>query len=290
MWIIAVDAGGTKCKARLYNMQGDVIAQSQTGPANMFTDFEAAIAAILQAVDTLLVNNISAIKAKDCVLSIGAAGANVPIVKQAFSAWQHPFKQAFLYSDLYISCVAANQGQDSVFIVVGTGSSVGILNKQQFSQYGGHGFLLGDEASGAWLAKNVLSWYLRALEQLIDENELDAELALMACLKSLVGNKVSAIIEKYGQAKADVFGALVPSLLAIKQQSPCVQAFLHQGVSYLANVLEQHAQNLPVYIGGGLASVYQPMLQQLLNKPVLLSEQDPTFGAYCVINTSFIPK
>ncbi len=283
-WIIGVDAGGTKCKASLFNAAGDEIASSTTGPANLFSDFQGAIASIMLACEQVLLASGHHIKPEQCALSIGAAGASVGSVQKKMQAWQHPFASMQIHSDLHISCIAANDTQPCVMIIVGTGSSVAIFNNNEVAQFGGHGFLLGDEASGAWLGRKAVQWYLHMLEQLIPNTEKVQNHALERALAKVLGNDIDAIIEMYGKANAATFASLVPTLLACHEQSANVQEWVEQGARYFASIIRHHANDLPIFIDGGLAGLYTPILTKMLTRSAGVPKKSATYGAYLCVN------
>jgi len=280
-WIIAVDAGGSKCSACLYTMEGEILGKIQTGPSNLFTDFQAGMFEINSAAMQLLASPTAealGVDAASCIVSIGAAGASIASVQEAFSHWQHPFQNALLESDLAIACYAANQGKACAFVVLGTGSSIAVYQDGMLNQYGGHGFLLGDQASGAWLGQKAMRWYMRALESCDDVHI--TEKSLMQALSAKVGNNVDVIITKWGSAKASEFATLAPILIALKQQSTKVSEWLQQGEEYIVDILQQRAPHLPIFIGGGLAFVYKEAIQARLQKPIVTPQQNAEYGAY----------
>lgn len=279
MWIIAIDGGGTKCKASLYDPKGQAIATCQTGPANFFADFEFALASINQACEQLLVaaNNQKtlSLKASDCFLSMGCAGASIPATKSKVSQWQHPYAGVALTTDIHISCLAANRGKDCALAITGTGSSIAIYQNNTMKQFGGHGFLLGDIASGAWLGKNAVSWFLQTLEKPSDD------LSLLTALTQSLGTDANNIVQDYGQAKAAKFASLAPVLLLEKSNSPNVKRWLKEGLDYLTTILQEHAAaDTDIFIDGGIAHIYQQALSERLMRPVARPKLDAVAGAY----------
>lgn len=293
-WIIGIDGGGTKCKASLYNLAGNKMGESIAGPANVFADFEQAIESIvMSSKDVLEAYNVShqqKIMLNDCILSAGCAGAGIEAAYKRFMSWEHPFKNIHLSTDIHFSCIAANLNQACALIVVGTGSCIAFYDKQQTNksvinsdntaplevkQIGGHGFLLGDNASGAWLGKKALAWFLQAIEGKVNDS------ALFEALQAKLGSDVSALIEQYGRANGSAFGQLVPVLVMVKEESDNVQAWVQEGADYLAGVIEEHInEDQPIFIDGGMASLYQPILSELLASEIFAPKQEPTHGAY----------
>lgn len=279
MWIIGIDGGGTKCKASLFDPRGRVKAISETGPANLFVDFDLALVSINEACKQVLETANTALslslKPSDCFLSLGCAGATIPSARQSIAKWQHPYAELAFTSDIHISCLAANNENDCALIITGTGSSIAIYQDDLIKQFGGHGFLLGDIASGAWLGKTAVSWFLQTLET--PNRDLD----LHAALAKSLGTDVNDIIQAYGQAKPAKFAELVPNLLFAQANSINVQAWLHQGLDYLAAILEQHSEpETDIFIDGGIAHLYRQALSERLQRAILRPNLDAVAGAY----------
>lgn len=288
MWIISIDGGGTKCEAGLFTVQGELVASAKTGPANLYANFAGAIQSIEQCCDTLLrnyqVQHKRVILKRDCFLSVGCAGGGVDSIKRQFKQWQHDFGGAALNTDVYAACLAANEGQSCALFVIGTGSCLAIFDSEacrddnigaSVKHIGGHGFLLGDNASGAWLGKKAVSWYLQALETPNDENQL------FSLLASELGSDTSQIIERYGHAPARDFGALAPSILSLQNTSGMVDVWLDEGAHYAANLLSRHRpSSIPIFLTGGLANVYKPLIGDLLQETIYLPSQNAVYGGF----------
>jgi glucosamine kinase len=155
-YFIGIDAGGTHSRASLYDNEGNSIGTGKAGGANVFSDFAAAMQQIDLAID----------------LAINAS--NIPIDKKAqlsLSTWDSPYKHVFMTSDLHASCAAANNGQDCVILITGTGSAIAHYQNAQVTQYGGHGFIHGDEASGAWLGLSAVQLLLKSNDNLIHDEQ-----------------------------------------------------------------------------------------------------------------------
>jgi glucosamine kinase len=281
MWIIAIDGGGTKCDAGLFSTEGKLISTARSGAANVFANFEGAIEAIELACDQLiesankqLSTNIK-IKKEHCFLSLGCAGGGVESAKLKFDGWQHQYAGAILNTDAHVSCLAANKGDPCALFIIGTGSCLAVFQNNEVKQYGGHGFLLGDYASGAWLGKQAVSWYLKSLEIPNPDSELKS------VLEALLGCNISDIIQQYGQANAGKFGALAPNILAVDQSSITVKKWLLEGAQYVSDLLSEHTlPSLPVFLTGGLAPIYQPLLTTINDRSISIPNENAVYGAY----------
>jgi glucosamine kinase len=288
MWIIGIDGGGTKCAAGLFTLKGELLCTALSGPANLFTDFAGALICIEQAVEQLLLScktqhNI-AIEKKDCYLSLGCAGASIISVRQHFEQWTHQFYDTLLNTDVHVSCLAANEAKPCALFVIGTGSCLAVNQTSNqnnehstyyVKQYGGHGFMLGDIASGGWLGKQAVSWYLQSLETPCDDE------CLMQTLAPVLGENVSHVVQQYGQARAGDFGELVPRLLWVKDKSNTVNNWLEEGADYVADLLIHHiGDDKPIFLTGGLAQVYKPMVEERLAKQVFIPNENAVYGAF----------
>ena len=281
MWIIAIDGGGTKCDAGLFNPSGELVATALSGPANVFTNFDGAIEAIelacVQLIDTAnsQVSTNRKLTKRDCFLSLGCAGGGVESAKLKFEKWPHQYAGAVLNTDAHVSCLAANKGEPCALFIIGTGSCLAVFQNQEVKQFGGHGFLLGDCASAGWLGKQAVSWYLRA-------NEIPHyDSKLKSALEDLLGNNISDIIEQYAQASAGKFGALVPHILAEQQSSPTVKKWLDEGAQYVSDLLVQHtSKDLPVFLTGGLALVYEPLIDRMSGRSIHPPNENAVYGAF----------
>lgn len=284
MYILGVDGGGTKCKVGLFDEHGKLYSSKTTGPANIYTDLKLAIHSIEDACQQIFVDVAKhhglTLNQQDCILSAGCAGASIDHAASQFLSQTNSFKQVFLHTDIHISCVAANNTQDCALLICGTGSCIAKFENKLIQQFGGHGFLLGDNSSGAWIGRNAVSWYLRSL----DENKPCKD-ALFQCLESHLGRRANSIVERFGTASASEFASLVPMLLESK--SVLIDKWLEQGIDYFINIIEGNMQaDLPIFIDGGLSEVYQSKLATRLNREVMRPQQEAIYGAYTVAKSA----
>ena len=292
MWIIGVDGGGTKCEASIFTIQGELLASALAGPSNLFANFTGAIAEIEKACNKLLEicneqHNLT-IHKQQCILSLGCAGGGIGFVKQAFEQWPHQYAHAILSTDAQSACLAANAGQNCALFVIGTGSCLAVYTTDAGTkQFGGHGFLLGDIASGAWLGKHAVSWYLQATEtsaigeKTAIKTAIKTDHVLQKELASTLGSNTSHIVQQYGQASPALFAALAPILIGVKDSSPAVQQWLDEGANYAANLLISHtSKNLPIFLTGGLSHIYKPLIEKRIKKELYTPQHTPVYGAY----------
>ena len=92
LFFIGIDGGGTRCRARLEDVDGNVLGEGVSGPANIMRDSDLAKASIVDAINIAISNAGNAntseqISLSQCVVGAGLAGANIESAKQQFEQW-----------------------------------------------------------------------------------------------------------------------------------------------------------------------------------------------------------
>ena len=160
--LLAVDGGGTRCRARLADLAGKVLGEAVTGPANIRLGLEEGLATVVGASRHCLEQAGLNGQEDRIIACLALAGACEPSTHSRAQASPLPFYRATFISDARAACVGAHAGRDGGIIIVGTGSvGWGIAGGREF-RVGGWGFPLSDEGSGAWLGYEVLRQVLRA--------------------------------------------------------------------------------------------------------------------------------
>ena len=141
LFFIGIDGGGTKCRARLEDVDGNVLGEGVSGPANIMRDSDLAKASIVDAINIAISNAGNAntseqISLSRCVVGAGLAGANIESARQQFEQWQHPFYSLHVLSDLHAACVGAHNGNPGAAIIIGTGSSGTMWQDESFQDVG----------------------------------------------------------------------------------------------------------------------------------------------------------
>jgi glucosamine kinase len=171
--LLAVDGGGTRCRARLSTPSGTKLGEAVAGPANIRLGLDTSFAAILEATQDclkqagLLPRDLSRITA-----CLALAGASEPTDLAAAQQLKHPFGQAIITTDAHAACVGAHQGRDGGVVVVGTGTIGWAKHKGRQYRVGGWGLTVSDEGSGAWLGRELLRRVLWAHDGRIEPSHL----------------------------------------------------------------------------------------------------------------------
>lgn len=276
-YFIGIDGGGTRCRARLEDAHGNLLGRGESGPANIMRDPGVAMASMIDACTQAIAACEDDIALTDICVGAGLAGANIPAASRSAMAWRHPFGDFQVLSDLHAACLGAHNGQSGAMIVCGTGSSATCYQDGTFTDVGGHGFLLGDIASGAWLGHKAVQHTLLCMDGLEPEDEVT----------SLVCNQVGvttdiALVQQVSTFSAADYATLAPLLAALCDQGDLIATqFFDEGSAYLERVAVHLLGDtaLPLCLTGGLAERYQRSFSASVQERVRPSQLSPEQGA-----------
>jgi len=249
---LGIDGGGTGCRAAVCDGAGRILGEGRAGPSNIASDPDGARANILAAARLALP---AGAELEQLCSVMGLAGANVAQSVERFSAGL-PFARLRVESDALIAVKGALHDRDGVIAAIGTGSVFAAQRAGAVQQIGGRGLVLGDEASGAWIGRSILSLSLRAL---------DGMEAMTPLLSGLLADRGGAngIIAFAQAARPADLAELAPQV--VEADDPAAQAVMAAAdahvVAYVSRL--QGDSNLPVVFLGGLGPVFASRLQGL---------------------------
>jgi glucosamine kinase len=286
-YFVGIDAGGTYCRASLYDDKGGLIGAGKAGSANVFNDFSLAMQQIEQAILLAISDSMIHIDTKNIIVGAGCAGGQTAHAKEQLLQWQHPYKHFYMTSDLHASCLAANKGGQCVVIITGTGSSIAHYQAAAVTQYGGHGFVHGDDASGAWLGLCAVKLLLKSYDHVVRDDEFCSAIsqALGLDYQASVSDKtqhIDSILTYFKLKRASDYALLAPVIVDLyKSNNKTARALLDKGRDYLVSILQANklSSSIPIFMTGGLARTYQPLLEQKLNQEVSIMQGSAQEGA-----------
>jgi glucosamine kinase len=275
---LGIDGGGTKCKARLEDAQGDLLAEAIAGPANAARNLTGSVKAVLEASEKAIAKaNIKGLTLNQIHAGIGLAGINIPQVKQAFLKQSLPFASWHITTDLHIACLGAHLGQDGAIVIVGTGSSGVAIHNDQHFEMGGHGFVVGDKGSGAWLGKMAISHCLETLDGITPNNLLSKQVInLLDC------DSAYDLVNLTLEAKPALFASIAPLIfqLAASQQEDAL-LLVDQAATYINKIchrlLSGNLHRLSLI--GGISQPLTPYLDSQLQAIIRPAQATPEQGA-----------
>lgn len=277
-YFLGIDGGGTKCKARLEDAQGNLLAEAITGPANAAHNLTSSVEAILEVTEqTIIKANIKGLTLNQIHAGIGLAGINIPQVKQGFLEQSLPFADWHITTDLHIACLGAHLGKDGAIVIIGTGSSGIVVRNQQYIEIGGHGFVIGDKGSGAWLGKMAISFCLETLDGIHPNNRLSEQvMSLFNC------NNAYDLVNLTLEAKPVFYASVAPLVfkLAADRQTDAL-LLVNQAATYINQICHQLLRDNLARLSliGGIAQPLIPFLDRQLQTIVQPAKATPEQGA-----------
>lgn len=247
---LGIDGGGTGCRAAVADGTGRVLARAEAGPANIASDKAGAAANILRAAEGALAAagaGVAQVRA-----GLGLAGANAAGVAEEL-ALILPFARVRVVTDAVTAVMGALGAGDGIVAAMGTGSVFGVQRGGVVRQIGGRGLSLGDEGSGAWIGRAILSRALRAADG------LEPMTPLLRALIDEAGGDDRVVSFSLTARPAD-YAALAPRVLT--SDDPAAQAVMREAEGHVVAAVEvlRAGDDLPVVFLGGLGPAFAARL------------------------------
>jgi len=279
MFYLGIDAGGTKCRARLVDPHGNVRGEAAAGAANIRFGVSNAAHAIEEACQ----GAVRDAGGKDIPFStisaaIGIAGISKTEALDALR--KHPFFAAFhratFVSDAVIANFGAHAGHDGGTVIIGTGS-IGIAKiGEKTIKIGGYGFPISDLGSGAYIGLSALKQALRAIDDLIASSDMTEEIL------SLFDHNTSTIVASLDSMSATNYAKFAPIVVSYAQKGdPVADQIMQKSARHAEEMIYAiHKLGAPrLSITGGLGPIIMswldPSVKALLSEPL----GDPLQGA-----------
>ena len=280
MLYFCVDAGATRCRGRLYDETGTVLASAEGGAANFSYDRGQAMLSITDLWARLgAASGHDPDDIADIILSVGGAGLYVQKQRAAFVARCPRFRGIAVMSDGYAALIGAGGGKPSALVSVGTGVAGHRLFADGSSiQRDAWGWIAGDRGGGCWLGARALRHMVETLDGIV------APSGLSAAMMERVGGMPGLLEGALANLTAHRLAAFAPLVLEQAEAGcPVASQILLRAVDYLVQlvgVLE--AEDVPLYLNGGLASAMKPMLLERIGRTIEDASGDALYGCLLV--------
>ncbi|MDE1993892.1 MAG: N-acetylglucosamine kinase [Rhizobiaceae bacterium] len=254
---IGIDGGGTSCRAAVTDRMGKVHGIGRAGAANILSDLESSLLNIVEAarqaladagLDPNLVDRLPAV--------IGTAGANVgDYGKQVEKAL--PFAGSHVVTDATIALQGAFGDTDGIIGAFGTGSVYNARRNGITAGIGGWGFIVGDQASGARLGRDLLE------RTLLAHDKVRSHSALTEKLLAEFNSDPEHIVEFAHVSKPKDFARYAPVVFEYAANGDSVGVDI---VTAAAGAITESLDTLlwpecpSICLLGGLANAYRPWL------------------------------
>ncbi len=233
LYYVGIDGGGTSCRARIRDEQGNFIGEAKSGSANIMLGAEIAMESILDSItQAAQQGGLSEKQFAKMHVGLALAGAEHKSSWQKFMALSHPFASIVLNTDAYGACVGAHNGDDGAIMIAGTGSCGIYLQGSEQHIVGGREFPISDQGGGAVMG-------LRLIQQvLLAEDGIGEKTALAEYVMAHFDNDVDQIVEWSKTALPRDYG----------QFSPAIFKHAEQGDSLAIAMLKQTAADVEMFL------------------------------------------
>lgn len=251
-FVLAIDGGGSGCRAAVALRGGAVLGRGTGGPANIAADPDGARRAILGAARAALAAAGDPCAPGDLDAVLGLAGANAPGAADRLRG-ALPFAASRIESDAVTAAAGALGPGDGVVAALGTGSVFAAQRGGRIRQIGGWGLALGDEGSGAWIGRALLARALRADDGLV------AQTPLLRAVAAEHGGPPGIVALSLAARGAD-YAALAPRVAG--SDDPAARAIMRRAARDVAASIAalRGEAPLPVVFLGGLGPTYARLL------------------------------
>ena len=165
MFVLGIDAGGTKTVCLLADEDGRIVAEARGGGANLQSVGELEVEKVLHAVmDGVLADRDE----RPAAICLGIAGVDRPADARTIRSIMRRIgssARTLVVNDALVALEAGAGEGPGVVLVAGTGSiAYGRNSASQAARSGGWGYLLGDEGGGFWIGRAALSAVVRQFD------------------------------------------------------------------------------------------------------------------------------
>lgn len=273
-YFLGIDGGGSKCRARVRAVDGQILGEAVGGASNIYQDFAGAIAAI--AATGAEAARAAGIAPESLHAGLGLAGIVTSVGAGKVADAKLPFASVIADNDAYAACLGAFKAGDGGIVVCGTGSIGFALIGGQRHMVGGWGFQLGDHGSGAWLGHHAVRRAALAIDGLIQPTKLISEIL------ARTGTTRFDLSRWSEQAKPRDYAQFAPLVFDAASHGDVVgMTIVIEGAAAISNLgralLARGAGKLCLL--GGLGAVYPPYLDADVRAALVTAAHDAMDGA-----------
>jgi glucosamine kinase len=251
--IIGIDGGGTSCRIALRIGLAGPRHEVVLGPANVSTDFNAAVHTIQAALNQMAeVADLPLAMIHSATAYAGLAGVMNPTIGARVAA-ALPFKNPTITGDRPTTIAGALGDTDGAVAAIGTGSFIGRQVAGAVQGLGGWGFYIGDQASGAWLFRRCLEQVMLCVDGLDPHTDLTR-----AILQNHDHDPGQIVTFSLRSTPADYARLARDVVSAAESGDPLGMRLMQEGADYIRQGLQVLGwqQGEPLCLTGGLGPAY----------------------------------
>lgn len=276
-YYVGVDGGGTSCRARICDVDGNCLGEAKTGSANILLGADVAMASIRDAITAAATKaNLTAADYGCMSVGLALAGAEQKQAWYEFMALPHPYAAITLNTDAYGACLGAWRGEEGAILIAGTGSCGILITDGHQHVVGGREFPISDQGSGAIMGLRLIQQVLLSVDNIVPSTPLAQHVL------AHFSYDIDAIVSWSKTARPCDYG----------QFSPDIFAYAAEGDSLAVKLLQQTASDIEMLLSaliqrgagqiclmGGIGERIQPWLVPPLQARLALPQGDAMDGA-----------
>ncbi|WP_318466848.1 N-acetylglucosamine kinase [Photobacterium leiognathi] len=208
-FLVGVDGGGTSCRARICDINGNTLGEAKTGSANILLGSSVAMASINDAIATAAEQaGLNSSHFRHMSVGLALAGAEQQDAWYAFMKQPHPYGAITLNTDAYGACLGAWGGKDGAILIAGTGSCGILLIEGQQHVVGGREFPISDQGGGAVMGLRLIQQVLLSVDGIVEQTPLARSVL------EYFNHDVDSIVSWSKTARPCDYGQFSPSIFA----------------------------------------------------------------------------
>ena len=165
MYVLGIDAGGSKTVALLADAEGRVVGEGRAGGANLQSHGELEVEKVLHAVIDQAIGDSPRTPAAVC---LGLAGVDRDDDHRVITDIMRRLgfrSRTLIVNDALVALVAGAGEGAGIVLVSGTGSiAYGVSARSVAARAGGWGHVLADQGSGYWVGRRALEAVMRQFD------------------------------------------------------------------------------------------------------------------------------
>jgi N-acetylglucosamine kinase-like BadF-type ATPase len=257
MFVLGIDAGGTKTVCQLADERAGLRIETRGPGATLQASGELAVEQVLREVIEPALRDP---EVRPTAVCLGMAGVDRPLeadIVRGILSRLVPSAERLVVNDALVALEAGVGAGPGVVVLAGTGSiAYGRDQAGHAARAGGWGYVLGDEGSGYWLGRRAL----RAVVRAADRRGLPTSLTQRILDRYQVEREQDLVHQVYyGGSKPTTIAALsgIVQAAAADDQDEVAHRILNDGATELATAALAVARRLgleacPFLLGGGV--------------------------------------
>jgi glucosamine kinase len=276
-WFVGVDAGATRCRARVRDGDGRLLSEAGGEAANIHVNFAEAVSVMRSVVEEA--RRRAGLGAEDgarAAIGLGLAGLNdgtdAGRAVEAFSG----YARVRAANDATTACIGAHAGADGGIVIAGTGSAAIARIAGVETIVGGRGFAVGDGGSGAHIGLDAMRAATLAFDGLAPRTGLADEI-----LADFDGD-IIRLVRWSRSARPRDFGAYAPRVFRFAASADPVALAILASAARAVEALARRVGALgaaKVALVGGVGEALRSYLDGEVAAMMQLPLHDATDGA-----------